>query len=55
MVIGPAIYGLLGGWQGLMLVLGMAVLIIVPWALYDIYRAAREPWADLTIEVAIHE
>ena len=54
-VIGPAIYGLLGGWQGLMLVLGSAVLIIVPWALYDIYKAAREPWQDLTIEVAINE
>ncbi len=55
MVIGPAIYGLLGGWQGLMLVLGLAVLIIVPWALYDIYKAAHEPWQDMTIEVAIHE
>ena len=55
MVIGPAIYGLLGGWQGLMLVLGLAVLIIVPWALFDIYKAAREPWADMTIEVATHE
>mgnify|MGYP000489330634 FL=1 len=55
MVIGPAIYGLLGGWQGLMLVLGLAVLIIVPWALFDIYKAAREPWQDMTIEVAIHE
>jgi hypothetical protein len=54
-VIGPAIYGLLDGWQGLMLVLGLAVMIIVPWALYDIYRAAREPWTDLTIEVAINE
>ncbi len=55
MVIGPAIYGLLDGWQGLMLVLGLAVLIIVPWALFDIYKAAREPWADMTIEVAIYE
>jgi hypothetical protein len=54
-VVGPAIYGLLGGWQGLMLVLGLAVLIIVPWALYDIYKAAREPWTDMTIEVAIYE
>lgn len=52
-VIGPAIYGLLDGWQGLMLVLGLAVLIIVPWALFDIYRAAREPWADMTIEVEL--
>jgi hypothetical protein len=55
MVIGPAIYGLLDGWQGLMLVLGLAVLIIVPWALFDIYRAAREPWQNMTIEVAINE
>ena len=55
MVIGPAIYGLLDGWQGLMLVMGLAVLIIVPWALFDIYKAAREPWADMTIEVAIYE
>lgn len=50
-VIGPALYGLLGGWQGLMLVLGLAVLIIVPWALFDIVKAAREPWQDMTIEV----
>ena len=54
-VIGPAIYGLLGGWLGLMLVLGLAVLIIVPWAIYDIYKAAREPWQDMTIEVAVYE
>ena len=52
MVIGPAIYGLLGGWQGLMLVQGLAVTIIVPWALLDIFRAAREPWTDMTVEVA---
>jgi hypothetical protein len=50
-VVGPMIYGLLGGWQGLMLVLGSAVAIIVPWALFDIYKAAREPWQDVTIEV----
>ena len=55
MVFGPAIYGLLDGWMGLMLVLGLAVVIIVPWALWDIYRAAREPWADMMIEVAIYE
>jgi hypothetical protein len=55
MVIGPAIYGLLDGWSGLMLVLGSAVAIIVPWAIYDIFKAAREPWQDMTIEVAINE
>lgn len=54
-VIGAPIYSLLGGWRGLMLVLGLAVLIIVPWAVYDIYKAAREPWQDLTLDVAINE
>ena len=54
-VIGPAIYGLLDGWLGLMLVLGLAVAIIVPWALFDIYKAAREPWQDMTIEVEKNE
>lgn len=52
-VIGPTIYGLLGGWQGLVLVLGLAVAIIVPWALFDIYKAAREPWQDVTIEAEL--
>jgi hypothetical protein len=51
MVFGPGIYGLFDGWQGLVLVQGLAVAIIVPWALYDIYRAAREPWQDMDIEV----
>lgn len=52
-VFGQIIYGMLGGWQGLMLVLGLAVAIIVPWALFDIVKAAREPWEDITIEVEI--
>ncbi len=54
-VIGPSLYDLLGGWQGLMLVLGLAVVVIVPWALFDIYKAAREPWQDMTVEVSINE
>jgi len=52
-VFGQPLYGLLDGWRGLMLVLGLAGLIVVPWALYDIYRAAREPWADMTVEVDV--
>lgn len=54
-VFGQLIYGLVGGWQGLMLVLGLAVAIIVPWAIVDIVKAAREPWEDMTIEVSINE
>ena len=52
-VIGQPIYGLLDGWKGLMLVLGLAVALIVPWALFDIWRAAREKWEDLTVEVEL--
>jgi hypothetical protein len=52
-VIGQPIYGLIGGFGGLMLVLGLAVAIIVPWALFDIWRAAREKWEDLSIEVEL--
>jgi hypothetical protein len=55
MVIGTTIYSVFRGWEGLVLVLGLAVLIIVPWALWDIYRAAKEPWQDLTLDVAIYE
>ena len=54
-VIGAPIYSLVGGWQGLMLVLGLAVVIIVPWAIYDLYKAAREPWQDITLDVTINE
>ena len=54
-VIGPSIYGLVGGWKGLMLVMGLAVAIIVPWALVDLYKAAREPWQDITLDIAINE
>jgi hypothetical protein len=52
-VFGQPIYDLLGGWLGLMLVLGLAVAIIVPWALFDIYKAAREPWQDMIIELEL--
>ena len=52
-VFGQPMYDLLGGWLGLMLVLGLAVVIIVPWALFDIYKAAREPWQDLVVEVEL--
>jgi len=53
MVFGAPLYGLFDGWKGLMLVMGLAVTIIVPWALFDLYRAAHEPWQDMTIEVDI--
>jgi hypothetical protein len=49
-VFGQPIYGLVEGFGGLMLVLGLAVTIIVPWAIWDIVSARRETWHDLTLE-----
>lgn len=49
-VFGPLLYGLLGGLQGLMLVVGFAFVVIVPWSLLDILRARREAWSDVTVE-----
>jgi hypothetical protein len=54
-VFGQLIYGILGGWNGLMGVWALLFLVVVPWGLYDIWRAGREDWQDMTIEVAIHE
>jgi hypothetical protein len=54
-VFGQLIYEFLGGWNGLMGVWVLMFLVVVPWGLYDIWKAARENWQDMTIEVAIHE
>jgi hypothetical protein len=54
-VFGQLIYEFFGGWSGLMGVWAVLFLIVVPWGLYDIWRAARENWQDMTIEVGIHE
>ena len=50
-----ALYSLLGGWNGLALVWALLFVIVVPAGLYAIWKAAREDWPDMTIEVAINE
>lgn len=54
-VFGQLLYELFGGWNGLMAVWALLFAVVVPWGLYDIWKAAREDWQDMTIEVAIHE
>ncbi len=36
-----------GGWW---VVWGLFFLVLVPWALWDIWRASREDWQDITLE-----
>lgn len=37
------------GWMGVWAIL---ILALVPWALYDVWRAGREPWHDIELEDA---
>lgn len=47
---------LLGGAMNMWLtVWAIGILVVVPLGLRDIYRAGRENWQDLTIEVEINE
>ena len=35
------------GWMG---VWGLFILALVPWSLYDIWKAGKEDWRDMTVE-----
>ncbi len=65
-VIGPALYELgknlfvagdLSHWGNVMsvaLIWGILVLAVVPWALWDLWRAGREDWQDVSIAETEH-
>ncbi len=39
------------GWTG---VWGLMLLALIPWALFDIWKAGKEDWRDITIEKEAH-
>uniref|UniRef100_E6QRD5 Uncharacterized protein n=1 Tax=mine drainage metagenome TaxID=410659 RepID=E6QRD5_9ZZZZ len=49
-VAGQPIYGLFGNWHGLVAIWVVMMLVVVPAGLWDIYRAGRENWQDITLE-----
>ena len=55
MIIGQPIYMLFENWHGLVAVWAIMVAIVVPWGLWAIYKASRENWQDMTIEVETNE
>ena len=55
MVFGQPIYVLFGNWHGLLAIWAILVIVVVPWGLWSIYKAGREPWQDMTIEVDTNE
>jgi hypothetical protein len=52
-VFGQPIYSIAGGFTGLMMVMGLAVAIIVPWAIVDIVKARRAHWEDQVFDVEL--
>lgn len=52
MIFGQPIYSFIfSGWHGLVAIWAIIAIIVVPFSLWDIFRAGREKWEDLTIEV----
>lgn len=55
MVFGQPIYGLFENWHGLIAVWSVLAVVVVPWGLLSIFKAGREQWQDMTIEVDTNE
>lgn len=54
-VAGQPLYAVFNNWHGLVLIWALMVLVVVPWGLRDIWRAGKEEWQDMTIEVENRE
>lgn len=50
-IFGQPINSFFHNWHGLLLIWLIMVVVVVPWGIWDIIRAGREPWQDITIEV----
>ncbi|MHB1676151.1 MAG: hypothetical protein ACYCSS_01265 [Sulfuriferula sp.] len=50
-VFGQPINSMFHSWHGLFAIWLVLVIAVVPWGIWDIIRAGRENWQDLTIEV----
>ena len=50
-IFGQPINSFFHGWHGLLIIWLIMVAVVVPWGLWDIIRAGRENWQDITIEV----
>lgn len=56
MIFGQPIYSFaFSSWHGLVAIWAIIVIIVVPFGLWDIIRAGREKWEDLTVEVDNNE
>lgn len=54
-VFGQPVYSLFGNWHGLVAIWAVLAIVVVPLGLWSIYKAGREQWQDMTIEVDTNE
>ncbi|MGO9445576.1 MAG: hypothetical protein ACLPXB_12465 [Thiobacillaceae bacterium] len=52
-VFGQFVYESFGSWAGILGIWGILFLIVVPPGLYAIWKAHKEQWNDLVIEITI--
>lgn len=50
-IFGQPVYSLFENWYGLVAAWLILVVVVVPFGIWDIFRAGREDWEDLIIEV----
>ena len=50
-IFGQPVYSLFENWYGLVAAWLILVVVVVPFGIWDIFRAGRESWEDLIIEV----
>ena len=51
-VFGQPIYSWFNNWHGIVAAWLILVIVVVPFGLWDIFRAGRETWQDITISEA---
>jgi hypothetical protein len=52
-IFGQPILSWLGGFKGTMAVWGILAVLLIPAAVWEIFKARREAWCDLVVEVPI--
>lgn len=51
---GQPIYGYFKGWEGVLAIWILLLVVVVPGGIWDIIRAQRDKWEDMVVEVEVN-
>lgn len=54
-IFGQPIVSWLGGWKGVLAIWAIFAVVLIPMAVWEIFKARREEWRDIVVEVPVHE